>query len=117
MLEQRERRHADPRGPTQPEGEAGEEEGEDVFAGMDASGNPVTEDFMDLAQSYRDPPGLWDGLGTEFPDPISDLPSFLLEHCGWREEDLTASLYLLSPLQALSGSTPPLFSSGPFVYC
>ena len=116
----RETRHTGPHDDvTQVIGESEEEEEEeddDELAETD--GEPQVDEFMTSALSYRDPPGLWEGAGHEFPDPEHDLSTFLLDYCGWQEEELTASLYILTLQQALSSPTPPpLFSSGPFVYC
>lgn len=117
VLEMRERRHL---GSTQTEGEAAEEEEggeggeEEEQREGEGSGGQFIDNFMSEALAYRDPPGLWDDGGQAFPDPVTDFSSFLLDYCGHREEDMTASLFILPPHRA-SGS--PLFSHGPYVYC
>ena len=99
---------------------------EDVMLHGDPNDDPAAtesdtgddyEDFMSQAMAYRDPPGLWEGAGTEFPDPLSDWASFLA-YCGWSERELTASLYLVTREMTANGSTlPPLSSHLPFIYC
>ena len=67
-----------------------------------------------MMTSYSDPAGLWEGVGDVFPDPVTDLSAFLT-YCGWSEQELTASVYVLSRHQS---TTPlPLFSHGPITYC
>ena len=85
--------------------------------GPDGSSNISDyEDFMVNALAYKDPVGLWDGEGEEFPDAHANFSAFL-SYCGWSESELTASVYVLRHQQILTGFTPPLFSHGPMMYC
>ena len=83
--------------------------------GEDSSGVDY-DDFMVQAMAYRDPVGLWDGAGDDFPDPHTNFSGFL-SYCGSSEEALTASLYVLTRQQIATGHTPPLASHKPLIYC
>ena len=72
-------------------------------------------DYSDFIAENRDPVGLWEGMGVEFPDPHTNLSAFL-SYCGWSERELTASLYVLPRRQILTGFIPPLASHGPTAY-
>ena len=105
--EVRERRH---NGPDDTLGEA-EEEG----THPESSGSEEFSDYSDFIAEDRDPVGLWEGMGVEFPDPRTNLSAFL-SYCGWSERELTASLYVLPRRQILTGFIQPLASHGPTAY-
>ena len=111
--EGRERRHD---GPHDPLGEAVEEGSTKEGSVIGSSGDYDYDNFIAEGVASRDPPGLWDEMGVEFPDPHTNLSAFL-SYCGWSEKELTASLYILPHWQTLNGFTPPLATHGPTIYC
>ena len=111
--EGRERRHD---GPHDSPGEAKEDSTDEDSVNEGSGEQGGYGDFITGSLAYRDPAGLWNGTGAEFPDPHTNFSGFL-SYCGWSEKELTASVYVLPHQQIATGFTPPLISHGPTIYC